>query len=99
MFSELKELFESDLNSIAGELFAVCLLTSHVAESPSYAAIIKTFHNGFSFLKTIEQVTERCRKFFGAMYKVGGDFSLAADSIKEQLNVFVSQKFNVTLDI
>ena len=99
MFPELQRLFETDLNSIAAELLAVSLLTSRVAEHPVFHTIINSFFSGFLFLRTVQQINEHCRKFFRAMYKVGGVFSLAADSVKEQLKVSLLEKFNVTLDL
>ena len=94
----MQELFETDLNSIAAELLAVSLLTSRVARTPSFDVIINGFLSGFLFLKTIQQVNEHCRKFFGAMYKVGGVFGLAADTIKKQINVSLIKDYNIALD-
>ena len=99
LFPALQELFETDLNSIAAELLAVSLLTSRVARTPSFDVIINGFLSGFLFLKTIQQVSEHCHKFFRAMYKVGGVFTLAADSLKEQLQVSLLEKFNISLDL
>ena len=98
MFPELQRLFETDLNSIAAELLAVSLLTSRVAEHPVFHTIITGFLSGFLFLETIQQVNEHCHKFFRAMYKVGGVFSLAANSLKKRLNVSLLKDCNISLD-
>ena len=99
IFPELKELFETHLDRIAAELLAVHLVTNDVATNPTSDAIIRDFRSGFLFLKTIQQVNDHCCKFFRAMYKVGGAFTAAADSVKEQLNVSLSKNFNITLDL
>ena len=99
MFPKLKELFDSHLDGITAELLAVGILTRYVASDPSSNAIIKEFHNGFAFLETIQQVNERCHKFFSAMYKIEGNFTLAADILKKRLKLSLLQKFNVSLDL
>ena len=98
MYPELQQLFETDLDSIAAELLAVSLLTGRAARTPSFDVIINAFLTGFLFLETIKEVNERCRKFFNAMYKVGGDFSLAADRVKKRLNISLLKNFNISLD-
>ena len=79
IYPELKELFETHLDRIAAELLAVHLVTNDVATNPTSDAIIRDFHSGFLFFKTIQQVNDHC-------CKVGGAFTAAADSVKEQLN-------------
>ena len=98
MYPELQQLFETDLDSIAAELLAVSLLTGRAARTPSFDVIINAFLTGFLFLGTIEEVNEHCRKFFNAMYKVGGVFNLAANSVKKRLNISLLDKFNISLE-
>ena len=87
------------LDRIAAELLAVHLVTNDVATNPTSDNLIKEFHTGFLFLRNIQQVNERCHKFFRAMYKIGGNFALAADTVKEQLQVSLLEKFNISLDL
>ena len=94
----LRELFESDLQTVAGQLLAVSLITPNIAKNPSFDAIINGFLTGFAFLDTVEQVEERCRKFLGAFDNVGGSFVVAADSVKRQINISLKEKcvsFNI----
>ena len=104
MFSKLKELFETAINSIAVELLTVGLLTTDQAgitptTTPSADVIINAFLTGFLFLSTVERVTAHCHKFFNAMYKVGGGFHSAADSIKEKINDSLLGNLEVKLDL
>ena len=103
MFSNLQQLFETDINSIAAELLTVGLLTSRQARitptTPSFDVIINAFLTGFLFLSTVERVTAHCHKFFNAMYKVGGGFHSAADSIKEKINDSLLGNLKVKLDL
>ncbi len=104
VFSKLKQLFESAINSIAVELLAVGLLTTDQARitpttTPSADVIINAFLTGFLFLSTVERVTEHCHKFFNAMYNVGGGFHSAADSIKETINNSLLGNLKVKLDL
>ena len=98
--SDLTELFDTRLEKITTELLAVGLVSEYAVNShPTSTALIKEYRAGFSFITTIVQLTERCNKFFNAMYKIRGGFSLAADTLKERINKSLMEKFNITLDL
>ena len=98
-FPALKDLFESNLEDIAGEMLAVNLITRHVAANPAFSAIIDGFFSGFSFLESMKDVEEWCNKFFSAFYSVGGPFVVAADNLKKQIKSVLLKKFNVSFNI
>ncbi len=99
MIRELIILFETCLDHITSELFAVGLVVDAVARQPTPDAMINGFFALLAFTTTIVQLTEYCHKFFNAMYKVGGGFSLAADTLKERINNSLMEEFNITLDL
>ncbi len=99
MFPELHSLFETCIDSITCELFVVGLVTNAVARQPTPDAIINGFFTQLAFITTIEKLTGYCNKFFNAMYKLGGGFSVAADTLKERINNSLMEKFNITLDL
>ncbi len=99
LIPELKNLFGTCLDSIKSELFAVGLVADAVARQPEATCTPDAIINGFfallPFTMTIEKLTEQCHKFFNAMYKVGGGFSFAADTLKERINNSLLKKFNI----
>ncbi len=99
LIPELKSLFETCIDSITSELLAVGLVADAVARQPTPDAIINGFFTLLAFITTIVKLTKRCNKFFDAMYKVGGGFSEAADTLKERINNSLMEKFNITLDL
>ena len=75
-------------------MLAVGLITRRIAANPTFPVIIDGFFSGFSFLETVEDIEEWCKKFFSAFYNVGGSFVLAANSLKKQLQISL-KKLNV----
>ncbi len=75
---------------------AVGLLTERVATNkPTFNDIMHGFNAGMPFLTSVALVNEHCNKFFDAMYKTGGNFSLAANTLRDQLKQSLLKLVNV----
>ena len=91
-FAPLKDLFDNSMDRVAAELFTVGIISDEVKRNPSAISILQDFHTGFAFMKTIEKVEQHCRKFFGVFNKIGGPFTIAGNSLKQDIAENVSRR-------
>ena len=75
------------------------VVTMFVVQSPTFEKIINGFLSKFAFAKGIRKIEDNCKKFFSVFYKIGGSFSDAADTIKEDIQKTVREKLNIELNI
>ena len=83
---------ENSLQEVSAELFASCLISNGTRRKPSYEAIITDFLSGLAFKKTLLLIIQHCKKLFSVLYKLGGPFVDAGDSLKQSILETVIEK-------
>ena len=99
-FAPLKNLFEPSINRVTAELFTVGIISDEVQRNPSTNSILQDFYTGFAFMNTIEKVEQHCKKFFSIFDKMGGPFTIAGNSLKQDIAESISRNFdfNISFD-
>ena len=99
-FPALQTLFDEDsLKVVAAEMLAAGIIPHHVANNPSFSAIINGFLSGFSFFGSVEEIEDWCNSFLNALHNVGGPFVVATNNLKKELKSSLMKKCNVKFNI
>ena len=85
---------------MAAELFTVGIISDEVQKNPSTNSILQDFYTGFAFMNRIENIEQHCRKFFSIFNKIGGPFTIAGNSLKQDIVESISRNFdyNISFD-
>ena len=97
--TDLKFVCDRSLQTVSAEMFSAGLISNSVKDQQSFEDIISDFYNGFVFMKTIPQVEEHCKKFFSALHRLGGPFSLAGNAIKQSVLQMVDDKLGLSISL
>ena len=79
---------ESVLPDLAGHLFRYGILTT------SYEQILDSLVIGLYLLHSQEEMSDRCSRFFSALYSCG-PLRIAADKVRQDITEKVKEKLNI----
>ena len=95
----LSAIFQPSIKEIGAEMVQAGILPLTAGENSTFQTIITVFLAIVENANKLQEIKEKCQKFFSAFYRMGGPFVDAANSIKERIRKSVQDKVGIELNI
>jgi hypothetical protein len=98
-FADLNNIPNSNLTSLAFELFALGVISDTIKDSPTIDSIMKEFNATINFKNDVSTIQNHCIKLLKAFSSVGGSCKAAADALRDKLKVAVNTELNINFEL
>ena len=98
-YGYLSAIFQPSIKEIGAEMVQVGILPLTAGQNPAFETIISVFLAIVANANKLQEIKEKCEKFFSTFYLMGGPFVEAADNVKEKIRKSVQQKVGIELNI
>jgi hypothetical protein len=98
-YAKLTSLPEEYLQELADKLFTAEIIGSSLKKNPSMDRFISGFVSSLDWLRSKSAIESRCSEFLKAFKAVGGNYSIAANVLHEELIDAVNTKLNCNFNI
>ena len=98
-YGYLSAIFQPSIKEIGAQMVQVGILPLTAGQNPAFETIISIFLTMVANTNKLQEIKEKCEKFFSTFYNMGGPFVEAADNVKEKIRKSVKEKVGIVLNI
>ena len=91
----LSAIFKPSIKEIGVQMVQVGILPFTPGQNYSFETIISVFLAIVANANKLQEIKEKCEKFFSTFYEMGGPFVGAADNVKEKIRKSVKEKVGI----
>ena len=81
-YDDLVDAVRTNVQLLAGKMFAAHLISKSVLRSPSVGNIILEFTSVLSFMDSLSEIEQHCAKFLSILTDIGGLCTLVSERLK-----------------